>query len=112
MLVRCAHISVELEQRRENMAVSKKLVRGCLLYDFNVGLSAAVLCHRIHQVFEDNSLCQRTPKNFRSRYLSHCDEVSSSSLQEMNDVTLKAAIEEDNRLTRFLMKHSHFTYTA
>ncbi|GFT95325.1 integrase_H2C2 domain-containing protein [Trichonephila clavipes] len=42
------------------MDVSKELIRGSLLYDFKVGLSAAALSCRICQAFEDIAVSERT----------------------------------------------------
>ncbi|GFS59105.1 histone-lysine N-methyltransferase SETMAR [Trichonephila inaurata madagascariensis] len=52
------------------MDVPKELVRGCLLYDFKVGLSAAALSLRICQVFGDSAVNER--KTYRlSKWVPH-----------------------------------------
>ncbi|PRD23165.1 UNVERIFIED_CONTAM: Histone-lysine N-methyltransferase SETMAR [Trichonephila clavipes] len=60
------------------MDVSKELVRGCLLYDFKVGLSAAVSSRRICQALGDSAVNERTARHwfqkFRSGDLSLCDK--------------------------------------
>ncbi|GFS94311.1 histone-lysine N-methyltransferase SETMAR [Nephila pilipes] len=64
------------------MEVSKDLVR-CLLYDFKVGLSAAISSSRIYQTFWDNAVNERTARHwfqkFRSEDLSLCDVVDDNT---------------------------------
>ncbi|XP_076066931.1 histone-lysine N-methyltransferase SETMAR-like [Oratosquilla oratoria] len=85
------------------MEVSTDLVRGCLLYDFKVGLSAVVSSRRICQAFGDSAVNERTArlwfKKFKSGDLSLRDEPRSGRPQVLNDGVLKAAIEEDSSLT-------------
>ncbi|GFY47198.1 histone-lysine N-methyltransferase SETMAR [Trichonephila inaurata madagascariensis] len=63
------------------MDISKELVRGCLLYDFKVGLSAAASSRRICQAFEDSAVNERTARHwfqkFRSGDLSLCDKTQT-----------------------------------
>ncbi|GFY67460.1 histone-lysine N-methyltransferase SETMAR [Trichonephila inaurata madagascariensis] len=85
------------------MDVSKVLVRGCLLCDFKVGLSAAVSSRRICQAFGDSAVNERTTRRcfqkFRSRDLSLCDKARIGRSQALDDEALQAAIEEDNSQT-------------
>ncbi|XP_076052678.1 histone-lysine N-methyltransferase SETMAR-like [Oratosquilla oratoria] len=85
------------------MEVSTDLVRGCMLYDFKVGLSAATSSRRICQSFGDRAMNERTTrrwfKKFKSGDLSLRDEPRSGRPQVLNDGVLKAAIEEDSSLT-------------
>ncbi|GFV64909.1 histone-lysine N-methyltransferase SETMAR [Trichonephila clavipes] len=46
------------------MDVSKELVRGCLLYDFKVGLSAVASSRRICQAFGDSAVNERTARHW------------------------------------------------
>ncbi|GFY66166.1 histone-lysine N-methyltransferase SETMAR [Trichonephila inaurata madagascariensis] len=61
------------------MDVSKELVRGCLLYDFKVGLLAAASSRRICRVFGDIAVNERTTRHwfqkFRLGDLSLCDKA-------------------------------------
>ncbi|GFY63103.1 histone-lysine N-methyltransferase SETMAR [Trichonephila inaurata madagascariensis] len=61
------------------MDVSKELVRGCLLYDLKVGLSAAASSHRICQAFGDRAVNENMARHwfqkFRSGDLSLCDKA-------------------------------------
>ncbi|GFY53729.1 histone-lysine N-methyltransferase SETMAR [Trichonephila inaurata madagascariensis] len=85
------------------MDVSKKLVRGCLLYDSKVGLSAAASSRRICQVFGDSAVNERTARHwfqkFRSVDLSLCDKARTGRLQALDDEALQAAIEDDSSQT-------------
>ncbi|XP_076052673.1 histone-lysine N-methyltransferase SETMAR-like [Oratosquilla oratoria] len=85
------------------MEVSTDLVRGCLLYDFKVGLSAATSSRRICQAFGDSAVNERTARRWfqklKSGDLSLRDEPRSGRPQVLNDGVLKAAIEEDSSLT-------------
>ncbi|XP_076053689.1 histone-lysine N-methyltransferase SETMAR-like [Oratosquilla oratoria] len=85
------------------MEVSTDLVRGCLLYDFKVGLLAAASSRRICQAFGDSAVNERTVrrwfKKFKSGDLSLRGEPRSGRPQVLNDGVLKAAIEEDSSLT-------------
>ncbi|GFY75876.1 histone-lysine N-methyltransferase SETMAR [Trichonephila inaurata madagascariensis] len=63
------------------MDVSKELVRGCLLYDFKVGLSAAVTSRRICQAFGDSAV----------------NELRTGRSQALNDKALQAAIENSSK---------------
>ncbi|PRD31185.1 UNVERIFIED_CONTAM: Histone-lysine N-methyltransferase SETMAR [Trichonephila clavipes] len=85
------------------MDVSKEIVRGCLLYDFKVGLSAAALSHRICQAFGDSTVNERTVRHwfqkFRSGDLSLCDKARTGRPQALDDEALMAAIEEDSSQT-------------
>ncbi|XP_076056692.1 uncharacterized protein LOC143034476 isoform X1 [Oratosquilla oratoria] len=90
-------------QQRIRMDVSTDFVRGCLLYDFKVGLSAAASSRRICQAFGNSAMNERTArrwfKKFKSGDLSLRDERRSGRPQVLNDGVLKAAIEEDSSLT-------------
>ncbi|GFY40750.1 histone-lysine N-methyltransferase SETMAR [Trichonephila inaurata madagascariensis] len=61
------------------MDVSKELVRGCLFYDFKVGLSVAASSRRICQAFGDSAVNERTARHwfqkFRSGDLFLCDKA-------------------------------------
>ncbi|XP_076049305.1 histone-lysine N-methyltransferase SETMAR-like [Oratosquilla oratoria] len=85
------------------MEVSTDLVRGCLLHDFKVGLSAAASSRRVCQAFGDSAVnecaARRWFKKFKSGELSLRDEPRSGQPQVLNDGVLKAAIEEDSSLT-------------
>jgi len=85
------------------MEVSKQLVRVCLLYDFNVGLSAAASSRHICQAFDENAVNERTTRHwfqkYRSGVVSLADEPRSGRPHELDDEALKAAIEEDSGLT-------------
>ncbi|GFV28579.1 histone-lysine N-methyltransferase SETMAR [Trichonephila clavipes] len=78
------------------MDVSKELVRGCLLYDFKVGLSAAASSRRICLAFGDSSVNERSARHwfqkFRSGDLSLCDKARTGQPQALNDEALQAAI--------------------
>ncbi|GFY72332.1 histone-lysine N-methyltransferase SETMAR [Trichonephila inaurata madagascariensis] len=86
------------------MDVSKELVRGCLIYDFKVGLSAAASSHRICQAFGDSAVNERTARHwfqkFRSGDLSLCDKARTGRPQALDDEALKAAIKEDTVVKR------------
>ncbi|GFX23220.1 histone-lysine N-methyltransferase SETMAR [Trichonephila clavipes] len=79
---------------------SKELVRGCLLYDFKVGLSAAASSHRICQAFGDSTVNERTARHwfqkFRSGNLSLCDKARTGRPQVLDDEALQAAIQDDS----------------
>ncbi|XP_076063419.1 histone-lysine N-methyltransferase SETMAR-like [Oratosquilla oratoria] len=85
------------------MEVSTDLVRGYLLYDFKVGLSAAASSRRICQAFGDSAVNEHTArrwfKRFKSGDLSLRDEPRSGRSQVLNDGVLKVTIEEDSSLT-------------
>ncbi|GFY76189.1 histone-lysine N-methyltransferase SETMAR [Trichonephila inaurata madagascariensis] len=85
------------------MDVSKKFVRGCLLYDFKVGLSAAASSRRICQAFGDSAVNERMARHwfqkFRSGDLSLCDKARTGRLQALDDEAVQAAIEEDSSQT-------------
>ncbi|GFV46916.1 histone-lysine N-methyltransferase SETMAR [Trichonephila clavipes] len=85
------------------MDVSKELVRGCLLYDFKVGLSAAASSRRICQVFGDSAVNERTAKQcfqkFKSGDLSLCHKARTRRLQALNDEAMQVAIEEESSQT-------------
>ncbi|GFY49110.1 histone-lysine N-methyltransferase SETMAR [Trichonephila inaurata madagascariensis] len=68
------------------MDVSKELVRGCLLYDFKVGLSAAEYVKRLGIV-----LARHWFQKFWSGDLSLCDKARTGRPQ--------VAIEEDSSQT-------------
>ncbi|GFY52742.1 histone-lysine N-methyltransferase SETMAR [Trichonephila inaurata madagascariensis] len=74
------------------MDVSKALVRGCLLYDFKVGLSAAASSCRICQAFGDSAVNERTAKHwfqkFNSEDLSLCDKARTGRPQALDDEAL------------------------
>ncbi|GFU05194.1 histone-lysine N-methyltransferase SETMAR [Trichonephila clavipes] len=74
------------------MDVSKELVRGCLLYDFKVGLSTAASSRRICQEFGDSTVNKRTARhwfqNFRSEDLSLCDKARTRRPQALDDEAL------------------------
>ncbi|PRD23522.1 UNVERIFIED_CONTAM: Histone-lysine N-methyltransferase SETMAR [Trichonephila clavipes] len=67
------------------MDVSKELVRGCLLYDFKVDLSAAASSHQIYQAFGDIAVSERTARHwfqkFRTGDLSLCDKARTGQPQ-------------------------------
>ncbi|GFY52843.1 histone-lysine N-methyltransferase SETMAR [Trichonephila inaurata madagascariensis] len=79
------------------MDVSKELVRGCLLYDFKVGLLATTSSHRICQAFGDSAVNEYTARNwfekFKSGDLSLCDKARTGRPQALDDEALQAAIE-------------------
>ncbi|GFY42047.1 histone-lysine N-methyltransferase SETMAR [Trichonephila inaurata madagascariensis] len=52
------------------MDVSKELFRGCLLYDFKMGLSAAASSSRICQVFGDSAANERTARHWFQKFRS------------------------------------------
>ncbi|GFS60985.1 histone-lysine N-methyltransferase SETMAR [Trichonephila inaurata madagascariensis] len=83
------------------MDVSKELVRGCLLYDFKVDLSAAASSRRICQAFGDSAVNKRTERHwfrkFRSRGLSLCDKARTGRPQALDDEALQAAIEDSSQ---------------
>ncbi|GFV57110.1 histone-lysine N-methyltransferase SETMAR [Trichonephila clavipes] len=85
------------------MDVSKELVRGCLLYDFKVGLSTAASSRRICQVFGDSAVNERMARNwlqkFRSGDLSLCDKARTGPPQALDDEALQVAIEKDSSQT-------------
>ncbi|GFY64897.1 histone-lysine N-methyltransferase SETMAR [Trichonephila inaurata madagascariensis] len=82
------------------MDVSKELVRGCLLYDFKMGLSAAASSHRICQAFGDSAVNECIARHwfqkFRSGDLSLCDKAQTGRPQALDDEALQAAIVEDS----------------
>ncbi|XP_076045797.1 histone-lysine N-methyltransferase SETMAR-like [Oratosquilla oratoria] len=98
------------------MEVSTDLVRGCLLYDFKVGLSAAASSPRICQAFEDSAVNERTArrwlKKFKSGDLSLRDEPCSGRPQVLNDGVMKVAIEMDSSLTHWLSPQDAVPHTA
>ncbi|GFY52370.1 histone-lysine N-methyltransferase SETMAR [Trichonephila inaurata madagascariensis] len=75
------------------MDVLKVLVRGCLLYDFKMGLSAAASSHRICQAFGDSAVNERTARHwfqkFRSGDLSLCDKARTGRPQALDDEALQ-----------------------
>ncbi|GFY38874.1 histone-lysine N-methyltransferase SETMAR [Trichonephila inaurata madagascariensis] len=81
------------------MDILKELDRGCLLYDFKVGLSAAASSRRICQAFGDSAVNERTARHwfqkFRMGDLSLCDKARSIRPQALDDEVLQAAIEKD-----------------
>ncbi|GFU82077.1 histone-lysine N-methyltransferase SETMAR [Trichonephila clavipes] len=85
------------------MDVSRELVRGCLLYDFKLGLSAAASSHRICQAFGDSAVNERMARHwfrkFRSGDMSLCDKARRGRPQALNDEALQAAIEKDSSQT-------------
>ncbi|GFY69199.1 histone-lysine N-methyltransferase SETMAR [Trichonephila inaurata madagascariensis] len=85
------------------MDVSKELVRGCLLYDFKVGLSASASSRRICQAFGDSTVYERTARHwfqkFRSGDLSLCDKGRTGQPHALDDEALQAAIEENSSQT-------------
>ncbi|GFS61769.1 histone-lysine N-methyltransferase SETMAR [Trichonephila inaurata madagascariensis] len=82
------------------MDVSKELVRGCLLYDFKVSLSAAASSRRICQALGDSAVNECTARHwfqkFRSGDLSLCDRARTGRPQALDDEPLQVAIEEDS----------------
>ncbi|GFY70705.1 histone-lysine N-methyltransferase SETMAR [Trichonephila inaurata madagascariensis] len=86
------------------MYVSKKLVRGCLLYDIKVDLSAAATSDRICQAFGDSAADERTARHwfqkFRSEDLYLYDKARTGRPQALDDKALQAAIEEDSIVKR------------
>ncbi|GFT86901.1 histone-lysine N-methyltransferase SETMAR [Trichonephila clavipes] len=66
-----------------------ELVRGCLLYDFKLGLSAAASSHRICQAFGDSAVNERMARHwfrkFRSGDMSLCDKARRGRPQALND---------------------------
>ncbi|GFU80376.1 histone-lysine N-methyltransferase SETMAR [Trichonephila clavipes] len=86
------------------MDVSNALIRGCLLYDFKVGLSAAASSHRICQAFGDSAVNERAARHWfqisRSGDLTLCDKARTGRPQAFfNDEALQTAIEEDSSRT-------------
>ncbi|XP_035232950.1 histone-lysine N-methyltransferase SETMAR-like [Stegodyphus dumicola] len=85
------------------MEVSKVLVQSCLLYDFNVGLSAAESSRQVCQAFGDDGVNKQTTRQwfqkFRSGDMSFSDAPRSGWPQALNDEALKAAIENDSSQT-------------
>ncbi|GFY59972.1 histone-lysine N-methyltransferase SETMAR [Trichonephila inaurata madagascariensis] len=85
------------------MYVSEELFRGCLLYYFKVGLSAATSSRRICQAFGDSAVNERTARHwfqkFRSGDLSFFDKTRTGLPQALDDEALQAAIEEDSSQT-------------
>ncbi|GFY75909.1 histone-lysine N-methyltransferase SETMAR [Trichonephila inaurata madagascariensis] len=82
------------------MDVSKELVRGCLLYDFKVGLSAAASSHRICQAFGVSAVNELTARHWFQKFwsgdLSLCDKARTGRPQALDDEALNAGIEEVN----------------
>ncbi|PRD32311.1 UNVERIFIED_CONTAM: Histone-lysine N-methyltransferase SETMAR [Trichonephila clavipes] len=85
------------------MDVSKKLVRGCLLYVFKVGLSAVASSHRICQVLGDSAVNERTVRHwfqkFRLEDLSLWVKARTGRPQTLDEEPLQVAIEEDSSQT-------------
>ncbi|GFY74653.1 histone-lysine N-methyltransferase SETMAR [Trichonephila inaurata madagascariensis] len=85
------------------MDVSKELVRGCLLYDFKVGLSAAASSRRICQAFRDSAVNERTARLWFQKFGSGdfylCDKARTRRPQALDNETLQAAIEENSSQT-------------
>ncbi|GFX83359.1 histone-lysine N-methyltransferase SETMAR [Trichonephila clavipes] len=85
------------------MDVSKELVRGCLIYDFKVGLLAAASSRRICQAFGNGAVneCNATDwfQKFQWVDLSFCDKARTEQPQALDDEALQVAIEEDNTRT-------------
>ncbi|GFW15072.1 histone-lysine N-methyltransferase SETMAR [Trichonephila clavipes] len=82
------------------MEVPKELVRGCLLYDFKVGLSAAASNRRICQAFGDSAVNKRTPRNwFKKSGREICLSLITGQPQALDDKALQAALQEGSSQT-------------
>ncbi|GFY46351.1 histone-lysine N-methyltransferase SETMAR [Trichonephila inaurata madagascariensis] len=85
------------------MEVSKELVRGCLPYDFKVGLSASKSSRQICQAFGDNDFNERTARHwfqkFRSGDLSLYNKARTRRPLALDDEALQAAIKKDSSQT-------------
>ncbi|GFU66710.1 histone-lysine N-methyltransferase SETMAR [Trichonephila clavipes] len=95
------------------MYVSKELVRGCLLYDFKVGLSAAASSRRICQAFGDSAVKERTARHwflkFRPGDLSLCDKARTGRPQALDGEALQAANEDSSQTCGELARQFHTT---
>ncbi|GFS71552.1 histone-lysine N-methyltransferase SETMAR [Trichonephila clavipes] len=100
MQVHCSHSSIGAHTVAKKNGCIKELVRCCLLYDFKVGLSAALSCRRICQAFGDSAVNERRARHwfqkFRSGDLFLCDKARTGKPQALNDEALQAAIKEDS----------------
>lgn len=78
------------------MEVSKELIRGCLLYDFKVGLTAAASSRRICQAFGVNAVNERTARHwfqkFRSGDVSLSDDPRSGRPHVLDDEARKTTV--------------------
>ncbi|GFU26836.1 histone-lysine N-methyltransferase SETMAR [Nephila pilipes] len=84
------------------MEVSKDIIRYCLLYDFKMGLLAAVSSRRICQTFWDSAVNECTARHwfqkFKSRDLSLCDKIRSGRPHTWDDEALQVSIKENSNL--------------
>lgn len=76
--------------------MSKQLVRVCLLYNFNVDLSAAASSHQIFLAFGDDAASERTASHWFQKFgleeLSLCGESRSGQTQVLDYKALKVAM--------------------
>ncbi|GFT85604.1 histone-lysine N-methyltransferase SETMAR [Trichonephila clavipes] len=90
------------------MDVSKELVRGCLLYDFKVSLSAAASSSRICQAVGDSAVNERMARHwfqkFRLGGLSLCNKARTGRPQALDDEVLRRPLRRTvvKRVVNFL----------
>ncbi|GFT15650.1 histone-lysine N-methyltransferase SETMAR [Trichonephila clavipes] len=70
------------------MDVSKELVRGCLLYNFKVGLSAAASSRQRCQAFGDSAVNERTARHWFQKFRPHVARVARNTTQRLGWETL------------------------
>ncbi|GFY57116.1 histone-lysine N-methyltransferase SETMAR [Trichonephila inaurata madagascariensis] len=85
------------------MDLSKELVRGCLLNDFKVGLSATASSRRICQAFADSDINECAARHWFQKFTSIdsslCDKARTGRPQALDDEALQAANQEDSSQT-------------